>query len=54
MDVIEKSGTRPKSEDNLTFRINAWDNLDKLFEQTKDREQGENDLHISRRKYTDG
>ena len=47
MELVGKSSIRPKSEDNVCFRLNSFDNFDNSFERMKDREQGENDLHLS-------
>ena len=47
MNTLEKSGTAPPLQDNYSFRLIPWDNLDQKFKIAKCREQGENDLHLS-------
>lgn len=46
-DAIEKSGVSRFSQDPLSFRLTPWVDLEKELAQAKNREQGENDLHLS-------
>lgn len=47
MDVVEKSGIFVDGQDNLSFRLLTWKDLEKQFLKAKSREQGENDLHLA-------
>lgn len=46
-DSIERSGVIIPSQDPLSFRLVAWENFEKKTSEAKNREQGENDLHLS-------
>lgn len=48
-DSLESSCTvrSVESEDNLSWRLASWNNLDHEFQQSKLKAQGENDLHLS-------
>lgn len=36
-----------QGQDNLSFRVLTWDDLDQKFLEAKNQEQGENDLHLA-------
>ncbi|KAF2166421.1 hypothetical protein M409DRAFT_66506 [Zasmidium cellare ATCC 36951] len=44
--VIEDSGASAYSKDSLSFRLSRWENLETDMLVLKDRESGENDLHL--------
>lgn len=44
--VIEESGASTYSRDSLSFRLSRWENLETDMLVLKDRESGENDLHL--------
>lgn len=44
--AIEESGAGAYSRDTLSFRLGRWDNLEADVLKVKDRESGENDLHL--------
>ncbi|OOQ89584.1 hypothetical protein PEBR_07486 [Penicillium brasilianum] len=46
--AIESSGLAPASVDGLSFRLYRWKNLHKEMLRVRDREEGENDLHLER------
>ncbi|KAF3390460.1 hypothetical protein F1880_009288 [Penicillium rolfsii] len=46
--AIESSGLAPASVDGLSFRLYKWKNLHQEMLQVRDREEGENDLHLER------
>ncbi|KAH7068772.1 fungal-specific transcription factor domain-containing protein [Paraphoma chrysanthemicola] len=45
-NAIESSGAVAYSKDGLSFRMADWSDLDQQMEKIKDREEGENDLHL--------
>lgn len=47
MSAVEKSGINIQGQDNLSFRLNSWEDLEKKFRESKSQEEGENDLHLS-------
>lgn len=46
--AIESSGLAPASVDGLSFRLYKWKNLHQEMLRVRDREEGENDLHLER------
>ncbi|KAJ5590367.1 hypothetical protein N7450_004339 [Penicillium hetheringtonii] len=46
--AIESSGLAPASVDSLSFRLYKWKNLHQEMLRVRDREEGENDLHLER------
>ncbi|KAJ5137740.1 hypothetical protein N7526_003973 [Penicillium atrosanguineum] len=46
--AIESSGLAPASVDGLSFRLYKWKNLHLEMLRVRDREEGENDLHLER------
>ena len=46
--AIESSGLAPCSVDGLSFRLYKWKNLHQEMLRVRDREEGENDLHLER------
>ncbi|KAJ6110546.1 hypothetical protein N7486_002781 [Penicillium sp. IBT 16267x] len=46
--TIESSGLSCCSVDGLSFRLYTWQNLEKEMLRVRDREEGENDLHLER------
>ncbi|KND90767.1 Arginine metabolism regulation protein II [Tolypocladium ophioglossoides CBS 100239] len=44
--MIESSGAIAYSQDSLSFRLGAWNNLDQEMLRVKGQEEGENDLHL--------
>lgn len=46
--AIESSGLAPASVDGLSFRLYKWKNLHQEMMRVRDREEGENDLHLER------
>ncbi|KAF5667194.1 transcription factor ARG81 [Fusarium heterosporum] len=45
-ESIEASGAREYSQDNLSFRLTTWSNLDQDMLKEKGQVEGENDLHL--------
>ncbi|KAF2824650.1 hypothetical protein CC86DRAFT_456697 [Ophiobolus disseminans] len=45
-NAIESSGAVAYSKDGLSFRMTDWSDLDRQMVKIKDREEGENDLHL--------
>ncbi|KAF4955269.1 hypothetical protein FSARC_11901 [Fusarium sarcochroum] len=45
-EAIEASGASAYSQDNLSFRLTTWSNLDQDMLKIKGQEEGENDLHL--------
>lgn len=46
--MIEDRGNRVLGQDNPSFRLTAWSDLDNELREIKTRELGENDLHLAR------
>jgi arginine metabolism regulation protein II len=47
LDTLERTGSIPAGQDNLSFHVRSWSNLSEQFQVSKDQDFGENDLHLS-------